>query len=102
MGHAEQQLAHERAHRTKPLACCCSQGKRDGTTRDEAFAWESREFLRKKLVGQVRAEAAAAVVLLFACTWLVWPMYGQVRDNIGLNIDSLHCLLSAAGVCVQG
>ncbi|KAF8068404.1 elongation factor G [Scenedesmus sp. PABB004] len=27
-------------------------GKRDGTTRDEPFAWESREFLRKKLIGQ--------------------------------------------------
>ena len=32
---------------------CCAQGKRDGSTRDEAFAWESREFLRKKLIGQV-------------------------------------------------
>lgn len=29
------------------------QGKRDGSTRDEPFAWEAREFLRKKLIGQV-------------------------------------------------
>jgi hypothetical protein len=45
------------------------QGKRDGSTRDEPFAWESREFLRSKLIGQVgdarqaqqlrRGEAAA-------------------------------------------
>ena len=31
-----------------------AQGKRDGTTKDEPFAWESREFLRKKLIGQAR------------------------------------------------
>lgn len=35
------------------LLAHCVQGKRDGSTRDEAFAWESREFLRKKLIGQV-------------------------------------------------
>jgi hypothetical protein len=44
------------------------QGKRDGSTRDEAFAWDSREFLRKKLIGQVRAEPAASVVLLLSQT----------------------------------
>ncbi|GMH33782.1 hypothetical protein BSKO_01616 [Bryopsis sp. KO-2023] len=27
-------------------------GRRDGTTKDEPFAWESREFLRKKCIGQ--------------------------------------------------
>lgn len=27
-------------------------GKRDGSVRDEPFAWESREFLRKKCIGQ--------------------------------------------------
>jgi staphylococcal nuclease domain-containing protein 1 len=27
-------------------------GKRDGTSPDEAFAWQSREFLRKKCIGQ--------------------------------------------------
>ncbi|KAG2491495.1 hypothetical protein HYH03_010073 [Edaphochlamys debaryana] len=27
-------------------------GKRDGTSKDEPFAWEAREFLRKKCVGQ--------------------------------------------------
>lgn len=27
-------------------------GKRDGSTRDEAFAWDSREFLRKKCIGK--------------------------------------------------
>jgi hypothetical protein len=30
-----------------------AQGKRDGSTRDETFAWGSREFLREKLIGQV-------------------------------------------------
>lgn len=29
------------------------QARRDGTTVDEPFAWHSREFLRKKCVGQV-------------------------------------------------
>ncbi|GFR42157.1 hypothetical protein Agub_g3009 [Astrephomene gubernaculifera] len=27
-------------------------GKRDGTSKDEPFAWDSREFLRKKCIGQ--------------------------------------------------
>lgn len=27
-------------------------GRRDGTTKDEPFAWESREFLRKKCIGK--------------------------------------------------
>mmetsp|Transcript_36162 Transcript_36162/g.91251 ORF Transcript_36162/g.91251 Transcript_36162/m.91251 type:complete len:949 (-) Transcript_36162:968-3814(-) len=27
-------------------------GRRDGTTKDEPFAWQSREFLRKKAIGQ--------------------------------------------------
>jgi hypothetical protein len=36
-----------------------AQGKRDGTTKDEPFAWASREFLRKKLIGQARRRAAA-------------------------------------------
>lgn len=27
-------------------------GKRDGSTLDEPFAWQSREFLRKKCIGQ--------------------------------------------------
>jgi len=29
------------------------QGRRDGSTADENFAWASREWLRKKLIGQV-------------------------------------------------
>ena len=33
---------------------CRRQGKRDGSIKDEPFAWEAREFLRKKCVGQVR------------------------------------------------
>jgi hypothetical protein len=35
------------------------QGKRDGSSRDEPYAWESREWLRNKLIGQVGAEACA-------------------------------------------
>ncbi len=35
------------------------QGRRDGSTSDEAFAWQSREFLRKKTVGQVRRQFGA-------------------------------------------
>ncbi|KAG1657494.1 hypothetical protein FOA52_008370 [Chlamydomonas sp. UWO 241] len=31
---------------------CPRMGRRDGTTRDEPFAWASREFLRKKVIGQ--------------------------------------------------
>lgn len=30
----------------------CVQGRRDGSTRDEPFAWESREFLRKLAIGK--------------------------------------------------
>lgn len=40
-----------------------SQGKRDGSTKDEPFAWEAKEFLRKKAVGQARRKEAAARVL---------------------------------------
>lgn len=29
------------------------QARRDGSTADEPFAWQSREFLRKKCIGQV-------------------------------------------------
>lgn len=32
------------------------QGRRDGSTRDEPFAWQAREFLRKLCVGKVNAE----------------------------------------------
>ena len=44
-------LARALTARSRSIA----QGKRDGTSKDEPFAWESREFLRKKLIGQVRA-----------------------------------------------
>ena len=30
-----------------------AQGKRDGSTHDEDFAWESKEFLRKLCIGKV-------------------------------------------------
>ena len=30
----------------------CLQGRRDGSSTDEAFAWPAREFLRKKYIGQ--------------------------------------------------
>jgi staphylococcal nuclease domain-containing protein 1 len=48
----------------------CAQGRRDGT-KDEAFAWESREFLRKKLIGQVLAKhqhPSACATALTRCT----------------------------------
>lgn len=44
------------------LSCCLYlkllhahyvQGRRDGSVRDEPYAWQSREFLRKLAVGQV-------------------------------------------------
>ena len=38
------------------------QARRDGTTLDEPFAWQSREFLRKKCVGQVSNFAHWAAV----------------------------------------
>lgn len=31
---------------------CCPQGRRDGSVRDEPFAWQSREFLRKLAAGK--------------------------------------------------
>ena len=43
-----------------PVLLCLLQGRRDGSTRDEPFAWESREFLRKLCVGKVRAGQAAS------------------------------------------
>lgn len=39
--------------RCNPSFTAGPQGKRDGTTKDEPFAWQAREFLRKKLIGQV-------------------------------------------------
>ena len=30
-----------------------TRGKRDGSTPDEAYAWQAREFIRKKCVGKV-------------------------------------------------
>ena len=33
------------------------QARRDGSTADEPFAWQSREFLRQKSIGQVHAFA---------------------------------------------
>ncbi len=43
------------------------QGKRDGSTRDEAFAWQSREFLRKRAIGQVpRRPTFVAIPILLA------------------------------------
>lgn len=38
------------------------QGKRDGSSKDEPFAWESREFLRKRCIGQVRGTHRLGVV----------------------------------------
>lgn len=37
---------------------CIVQGRRDGSTADEPFAWESREFTRKMVVGKVRPWSA--------------------------------------------
>ena len=34
------------------LLCSILQGRRDGSTKDEPFAWQSREFLRKATVGK--------------------------------------------------
>jgi hypothetical protein len=36
------------------------QGRRDGTTRDEPFAWQSREFLRKLCIGKARSLPGAS------------------------------------------
>jgi staphylococcal nuclease domain-containing protein 1 len=34
------------------VSTLCLQGRRDGSTKDEPFAWQSREFLRKRAVGK--------------------------------------------------
>lgn len=39
----------------KPPPTKKRQGRRDGSSKDEPFAWEAREFLRRKLIGKVRA-----------------------------------------------
>lgn len=36
----------------RPGPAIVSQARRDNSTRDEPFAWDSREFLRKRLVGR--------------------------------------------------
>lgn len=56
---------------TVSLCCFCAladacaiwrpQGKRDGTVRDEPFAWASREFLRKKCIGQASRNACGSL-----------------------------------------
>ncbi len=43
-----------------PLATAAAlQGRRDGSTRDEPFAWQAREFLRKLCVGKVGPVSSA-------------------------------------------
>lgn len=61
--------------RTFRVTCCMrcrtlirhllsAQGRRDGSTSDEAFAWQSREFLRQKAIGQVGALRTHMILLL--------------------------------------
>jgi hypothetical protein len=42
------------------LAASALQGRRDGSSGDEPFAWEAKEFLRKKCIGQVRGRGSAS------------------------------------------
>lgn len=68
-----------------------AQGKRDGSTRDEAFAWESREFLRKKLIGQVMPPAQPATNLLHGSPCLT-----------PASFPAVVCPCVSVALCVQG
>lgn len=65
----------------QPRKLAALQGRRDGTTRDEPFAWQSREFLRKLCVGKVRPGALGGVRLLLPphllAVCLLRPASGQ-------------------------
>eukprot|EP00878_Enallax_costatus_P006933 GHUV01007265.1.p1 GENE.GHUV01007265.1~~GHUV01007265.1.p1 ORF type:complete len:560 (+),score=208.13 GHUV01007265.1:80-1759(+) len=63
-------------------------GKRDGSTRDEPFAWESREFLRKKLIGQAVVFRVDYVVEVAGNKEFgsVFLQQGQQQENIALSI----------------
>jgi hypothetical protein len=39
------------------------QGRRDGSTSDEHFAWQSKEFLRKLTIGQVCFDSKNCLVI---------------------------------------
>lgn len=62
-----------------------TQGKRDGTTKDEPFAWQSREFLRSRVIGQVGL-----------CLFLFQD------SNIFRTVFSKCCVLFVAASGVQG
>ncbi len=44
-----------------------AQGKRDGSTKDEPFAWDAREALRKLVIGQVRGASVPQAVPSVPC-----------------------------------
>ncbi|GBF98194.1 hypothetical protein Rsub_10694 [Raphidocelis subcapitata] len=63
-------------------------GKRDGTTKDEPFAWQSREFLRKKLIGQSVVFRIDYVVEAIGNKEFgsVFLPSGQQSENVSLSI----------------
>eukprot|EP00951_Prasinocladus_malaysianus_P011260 scaffold83138_cov30-Prasinocladus_malaysianus.AAC.1 len=67
-----------------------AQGRRDGTTKDEPFAWESREFLRKKAIGQVchhRCLTKAGSCLLSVSSNQAFHKLGMLAQPCVFRID---------------
>ncbi|KAG2441222.1 hypothetical protein HYH02_010066 [Chlamydomonas schloesseri] len=60
-------------------------GKRDGSSKDEPFAWESREFLRKKCVGQACVFRVDYVVEAIGNREFGSVFLGQ-NDNVALAV----------------
>lgn len=52
----------------KHTELCVIQGRRDGSSQDDAFAWQSREFLRQLCIGQVSPVIVRLLLLSLAGT----------------------------------
>ncbi|GFH12962.1 ribonuclease [Haematococcus lacustris] len=63
--------------------------KRDGSTKDEPFAWASREFLRQKIIGQQ---------VVFKTDYVVEQIGNREFGSIFLEKENVACSLVAAGL----
>lgn len=64
------------------------QGKRDGSTPDEDFAWDSRDFLRRMCIGKVH-------VCVWLCSLNGLPIYNDVKSNtciyyLNISISTIY------------
>jgi hypothetical protein len=67
-------------------------GKRDGTTKDEPFAWQSREWLRNKLIGKVRPVLRSVGERELGAKAQPLPIIGPDHTQLTHHHSSLHQL----------